>query len=144
MSTIMGGGASCAFLVGSMLPLLVSHHHAIGTGSLGLTSQYIERFGRRNTMMMGSATNGACMLAVAICVALGNKYPEMHQSTGYAACAFIFLYEFTFGIGWNSMWYVMHSARFLVADFVAGSMVPRSLPSACATKARRFRTLSTG
>lgn len=46
---------------------------------------------------------GTCMLAVAVCVALGGKHPEWKVSTGWAATVFIFIYELTFGMGWNSM-----------------------------------------
>lgn len=54
----------------------------------------IERWGRRNLMMLSGAGMGTCMIVIAICVANIEK-----SGTAYTAAAFIFIYNFFFPIG---------------------------------------------
>ncbi|EEU37442.1 uncharacterized protein NECHADRAFT_86278 [Fusarium vanettenii 77-13-4] len=86
MSYIMSCVGSICFLVGSILPVL-----------------YIERIGRRKTMMLGAWTCGICMGMIACTGAIGRYYPARAFATGWAGSAFVLLFQFSFGIGWNSM-----------------------------------------
>ncbi|KAL3465588.1 general substrate transporter [Aspergillus heterothallicus] len=86
LSYIMSCVASIFFLIGSILPVF-----------------YIERMGRRRVMMMGACLCGSCMGVIACCVGVGENFPSLKISAGWAATAFVFLFEFSFGVGWNSM-----------------------------------------
>ncbi|CAG9984545.1 unnamed protein product [Clonostachys byssicola] len=85
-SFILSCVGSICFLLGSVLPIF-----------------YIERLGRRKTMMMGAVTCGLCMGMIACTGAVGANFPERAIATGWAGAAFVLLFQFCFGIGWNSM-----------------------------------------
>lgn len=82
MSYIMSCVGSVAFLVGSALPIA-----------------YIERIGRRRTMIFGSWLCGGCMLIIAITGAISEYYPGRSYASGWASAAFIIIFQFCFGIG---------------------------------------------
>jgi hypothetical protein len=55
--------------------------------------------GRRKVMIMGAATTATCMGVIACCIGIGINFPQHKSAAGWAATAFIFLFEFSFGIG---------------------------------------------
>ncbi|MBE3041900.1 MFS transporter [Candidatus Bathyarchaeota archaeon] len=82
MSYVMSCVGSVCFLVGSAMPIL-----------------YIERIGRRVTMMMGAATCGICMAMMACTGAVGEMHPEKKTAAGWAGAAFVLLFQLSFGAG---------------------------------------------
>ncbi|TDZ20178.1 Sugar transporter STL1 [Colletotrichum orbiculare MAFF 240422] len=86
LSYIMSCVGSVCFLVGSILPVF-----------------YIERIGRRKVMMLGASTCGICMGIIACTGAVSLYYPERASASSWAGAAFILVFEFSFGTGWNSM-----------------------------------------
>lgn len=82
LSYIMSCVASVCFLIGSILPVL-----------------YIERLGRRRTMIMGAYLCGGCMGIIGSCLAVAERYPKQAPTAIWAACVFVFLFEFSFGVG---------------------------------------------
>lgn len=79
MALILGGCAQCTYLVGSIIPVPL-----------------MDRFGRRPLLMICGA--GLCMCFVAVAILL-SKDP-LPPGRGYAATAFIFLFQLITGIGW--------------------------------------------
>ena len=82
MSYIMSCVGSVCFLIGSILPVL-----------------WIERMGRRRTMMMGAWTCGICMGMISATGAISKNYPSRATAAGWAGAAFVLLFQFCFGIG---------------------------------------------
>ncbi|KAL0943078.1 hexose carrier protein [Colletotrichum truncatum] len=92
MSYIMSCVGAVCFLVGSILPVF-----------------YIERMGRRKTMMLGSWLCALCMGMIACMGAIGHYTPSKAFATGWAGAAFVLLFQFSFGVGWNSMCWLYSS-----------------------------------
>ncbi|CAG9946983.1 unnamed protein product [Clonostachys rosea f. rosea IK726] len=86
MAYIMSCIGSICFLIGSALPVL-----------------WVERAGRRKTMMLGAWTCGICMGMIAATGAVSKNYPSHAFAAGWAGAAFVLAFQFSFGIGWNSM-----------------------------------------
>lgn len=82
MSFIMSCVGSICFLIGSILPVF-----------------YIERIGRRKTMMLGALLCGLCMGMIACTGAVGHFHPSRSFATGWAGAAFVLFFQFSFGIG---------------------------------------------
>lgn len=78
LSSILGGCVEIMFPVGSLIPSL-----------------FLDRMGRRKTMMFGSAALSFCMLMITILLRVGTK------KASAAAVAFFFLYNFCFGASMN-------------------------------------------
>lgn len=76
-SLLVGGGASLTYLVGSVAPLFV-----------------IDRWGRRSLLIWCSAGLAVCFAVVSILLSVGST------GTSQASIAFIYLYQFVYGIGW--------------------------------------------
>ncbi|KAK9319983.1 general substrate transporter [Lipomyces orientalis] len=77
LALILGGCTEVTFLVGSALPLFV-----------------MDRFGRRNLLMISSV--GLCLsfVMVAILLSIGSR------GAAYGSTAFIFLFQLFYGVGW--------------------------------------------
>lgn len=82
ISYIMSCVGSVCLLIGSVLPIL-----------------WIERGGRRMTMMLGAWTCGICMGMIAATGAVSKYYPGRATASGWAGAAFVLLFQFSFGIG---------------------------------------------
>ncbi|KAL6241123.1 hypothetical protein RBB50_012027 [Rhinocladiella similis] len=82
MSFIMGGVGSIAMLVGTLLPIL-----------------WIERAGRRKTLLISAWLEVFTMGGIAAAIGYGINHPEHRESAGWAATAFILAFEFCFGLG---------------------------------------------
>ncbi|KAI9840615.1 MAG: hypothetical protein M1837_001511 [Sclerophora amabilis] len=54
----------------------------------------VDRLGRRRLMIWGAAGMAGCLLIIGACLSTGN------QTAGYAATAFIFLFNSFFALGW--------------------------------------------
>ncbi|KAJ9630344.1 hypothetical protein H2204_008409 [Knufia peltigerae] len=82
MAFIMGGVGSIAMLVGTLLPIL-----------------WIERAGRRKTLLISAWLEVFTMGGIAAAIGFGINHPEHRESSGWAATAFILAFEFCFGLG---------------------------------------------
>ncbi|RVX66407.1 hypothetical protein B0A52_09637 [Exophiala mesophila] len=82
MAFIMGGVGSIAMLVGTLLPIL-----------------WIERAGRRKTLLISAWLEVLTMGGIAASIGWGINHPQHKESSGWAATAFIFAFEFAFGLG---------------------------------------------
>lgn len=123
---ILSGGNSICFLIGAILPIFVSGNDVSQLPTL--TPQFIERVGRRRTMLYGSTAVGLCMLGVAASVAVSTLHPDRAVQAGYAGAFFLFLYVFVFGSSWCSLWLVHRiSSACQRLTFSAGCM-PARLP----------------
>ena len=82
LSLILGGAAQCTFLVGSAIPVLL-----------------MDRFGRRSLLMACSA--GLCLCFICVAGLLSNPVDgRVPEGRGYAAVAFIFIFQLFYGVGW--------------------------------------------
>lgn len=82
LSLILGGAAQCTYLVGSAIPILL-----------------MDRFGRR-TLLMGCSA-GLCLCFVCVAALLSKTVNGLvPEGRGYAATAFIFLFQLILGVGW--------------------------------------------
>ena len=77
LSLILGGCTEVTYLIGPALPLAV-----------------MDRFGRRNLLMISSAGLCLCFIMVSILLSIGSKGPA------YGATAFILLFQLFYGVGW--------------------------------------------
>ena len=82
MSYIMSCVGSIFFLIGSIMPVL-----------------YIERMGRRGTIVMGAATCGICMAMIALTGGVSQAYPSRASAAGWAGAVFVLLFQLSFGCG---------------------------------------------
>ncbi|KAJ4985756.1 sugar transporter [Stagonosporopsis vannaccii] len=82
LSLILGGAAQCTFLVGSAIPVFL-----------------MDRFGRRTLLM--SCSIGLCLCFVCVAALLSETVDGVVPAgRGYAATAFIFLFQVFYGVGW--------------------------------------------
>lgn len=63
------------------------------------TCQWIERAGRRKTLLISAWLEVFTMGGIAASIGWGVNHPEHKESSGWAATAFIFAFEFAFGLG---------------------------------------------
>ncbi|CAM1502720.1 Fc.00g074960.m01.CDS01 [Cosmosporella sp. VM-42] len=85
LAQILGGCIQIMFMVGAVLPALA-----------------LDRMGRRNTMMAGTAGLGFCMMMVSILLSQANNASNGDKCAS-AAVAFFFLYQLIFGFSVNSV-----------------------------------------
>lgn len=82
LSLILGGAAQCTFLIGSAIPVFL-----------------MDRFGRRTLLMVCSV--GLCLCFVCVAALLSETVDGVVPTgRGYAATAFIFLFQVFYGVGW--------------------------------------------
>ncbi len=79
LALILGGCINMMFMFGSIPP-----------------SFYLDRMGRRNTMIWGCSALSVCMLMVAALLSQADK-PNVGHAYASAAVAFFFVYMFVFG-----------------------------------------------
>ncbi|KAK5048626.1 hypothetical protein LTR84_005717 [Exophiala bonariae] len=88
-SFLMGGVGSIAMLIGTLLPVM-----------------YIEKAGRRKTLLISASIEAITMGGIAASIGWGVKHPSSRENAGWAATAFIIAFEFGFGLGCCSMPYL--------------------------------------
>lgn len=80
LSLILGGCVNAMFAIGSLFP-----------------SFFLDRYGRRNPMMIGSTLLGFCMMLISVLLSFQSKGGHLAKSTSAASVAFFFLYMLIFG-----------------------------------------------
>jgi Sugar (and other) transporter len=76
---LVSGGQQIFYFLSSIIPWFI-----------------IDRAGRRKLFMIGSFGMGMCMLISGILIGIGGK------SLGYAAVAFLYIFQTFFTLGWQS------------------------------------------
>jgi len=80
LSLILGGCVNAMFVIGSLFP-----------------SFFLDKYGRRNPMMIGSFGLGICMLLISVLLSFQDKGGALAHNTSSASVAFFFLYMLIFG-----------------------------------------------
>jgi Na+/melibiose symporter-like transporter len=76
---LVSGGQQIFYFLSSLIPWFI-----------------IDRAGRRKLFMIGSFGMGMCMLISSVLIGIGGK------NLGYAAVAFLYLFQTFFTLGWQS------------------------------------------
>lgn len=73
----------------------------VRTYSCALTDrfQWIEKAGRRKTLLISAWLEVFTMGGIAASIGYGINHPEHQASAGWAATGFILAFEFAFGLG---------------------------------------------
>lgn len=76
-SLLLGGGAQCTYLLGSMIPVLL-----------------MDRYGRRFLLIVCSTGLSFCFIMITVMLYLGTRASE------YSSIVFIYIFQLIRGIGW--------------------------------------------